>query len=330
MNDAGAVIVMHKRLIAPLFTWTSSVMVCAVLILGSIPYAAQGAPPDVITSIKPVQALVKMVTGNLATPGLVMPANTSPHLFTLKPSQAKLLENADVVFWIGPTLETTLQGPLKNLSDEAVVIELLKVAGLDLLELNDKHDEGNDDHDHGNVDPHIWLSPSNARILIDAIAATLSAVDPNNAPDYAHNAKKAKQRISISIRKTKAFTKEMRPTAYLVQHDGFGYLAREFEFNLVGYIQTMPGREPGARHISKLLDQIKTKQVECLFHESQFSPKLAKRLEDEVGISVREIDPMGIYLTMTETTYVRIIQGIIVSMESCLFPRQSGKLIKGQ
>lgn len=103
---------MNKSITSPFFTWTSSVMMCAVISFAMV-RPAQAAPPDVLASIKPVQALVKMVMGNLATPELVMPANTSPHLFTLKPSQAKLLEKANVVFWIGPGLETTLQGPLK-------------------------------------------------------------------------------------------------------------------------------------------------------------------------------------------------------------------------
>lgn len=314
---------MNKSITSPFFTWTSSVMMCAVISFAMV-RPAQAAPPDVLASIKPVQSLVKMVMGNLATPELVMPANTSPHLFTLKPSQAKLLEKANVVFWIGPGLETTLQGPLKNLADDARVVELLDVPGLDLIELptdgdDDHDDKGEHSHDHGNVDPHIWLSPNNGLILVDAIAATLSLVDPDNAPDYAKNAKKAKQRIKILIRKTKSFSKNIRTTPYLVQHDGFGYLARDFGFNEVGHIQTMPGREPGARHVAELLDQIKTKQVECLFHETQFSPKLARRLEDEANIHLREIDPMGIDVMMSETAYVRIIQGIIVSMESCLY-----------
>jgi zinc transport system substrate-binding protein len=180
------------------------------------------------------------------------------------------------------------------------------------------------------VDPHIWLSPVNARHLVTHIAEVLSQIDPDNAPDYTRNAKKARQRIAILIRKTKEFTAGMTATPYLVQHDGFGYLARDFGFNEAGHIQTMPGREPGAKHVGALLDTIKTKHVKCLFHETQFSPKLARRLEQETGISLREIDPMGIDVSLSETTYVRIIQGIVMSMETCLYPRQSGKVKQSQ
>lgn len=328
---------MFKHHVSPLFSWAFGAIVLITALVMNTP-RAYAAPPEVLASIKPVQALVKMVMGNLGTPGVIMPATASPHMFTLKPSQAKMLESAEVVFWIGPTLETTLQGPLQNLASNARVIELLEVPGLDLIKLTDEHDdehttertvhEREREHDHGDVDPHIWLSPSNARIMLDAIAATLSNIDPNNAPDYAKNVKKAKKRITILIRKTKEFTDAMRPTPYLVQHDGFAYLAREFGFNEVGHIQTMPGREPGAKHVAELLEQIKSQNVKCLFHETQFSPKLARTLEKETGVLLREIDPIGIDVTLSETAYVRIIQGIIVSMESCLYPRKPVKLKK--
>jgi len=289
---------------------------------------AQAAPPDVVTSIKPVQALVKMVMGNLATPDVIMPPSASPHVFTMKPSQAKMLEEADVVFWIGPQLETTLSGPLENVAGKAMVVELLKTPGLDLIEYEhtDEHGHGTDEHGHGNLDPHIWLSPSNAKIMIDAIAAALIRIDPNNDTDYAMHAQKAKKRIDILIAQTQRFTEGMRTAPYLVQHDGFAYLAREFGLNQVGFVQTQPGREPGAKHVSTLLQQIQQDGVKCLFHEAQYSPKLAQRLKAEANVGLREIDPMGMHLTMTETTYVRLIQAILINMESCLSPHNSGKV----
>lgn len=132
---------------------------------------------------------------------------------------------------------------------------------------------------------------------------------------------KARQRITILSRKTMDFVVEMRYTPYLVQHDGFGYLALEFGFNEVGHIQTTPGREPGAKHVAEIIELIKSKNVKCLLHEPQFAPKLAERLNAETRIAIREVDPMGIHLSLSDTTYVRIIQGIIVSMETCLQPR---------
>lgn len=301
----------------------ATLLIAVALGMASSPTLA--APPKVVTSIKPVQALVKMVMGSLGNPELVIPATASPHTFAMKPSQAKMLEDAEVVFWIGPGLETTLIGPLDNLAGKAQVVELLEAPGLRLIRFDeDEHTEdahAHEAHDHGNIDPHIWLAPSNARKMVLHIADIMSQIDPANADTYAKNAKKARQRITILSRKTMDFVAQMRYTPYLVQHDGFGYLALEFGFNEVGHIQTTPGREPGAKHVAEIIDLIKSKDVKCLLHEPQFAPKLAERLNAETRIAIREVDPMGIHLSLSDTTYVRIIQGIIVSMETCLQPR---------
>lgn len=311
------------RFLNPSIPLMATLLIAVSLGVASSPTLA--APPKVVTSIKPVQALVKMVMGNLGNPQLVIPATASPHMFSMKPSQATMLEDAEVVFWIGPGLETTLIGPLDKLAGKAQVVELLEAPGLRLIHFDeDEHTEdahAHEAHDHGNVDPHIWLAPSNARKMVSHIADIMSEIDPSNADAYAKNAKKARQRITILSRKTMDYVTEMRYTPYLVQHDGFGYLALEFGFNEVGHIQTTPGREPGAKHVAEIIDLIKSKNVKCLLHEPQFAPKLAERLNAETRIALREVDPMGIHLSLSDTTYVRIIQGIIVSMETCLQPR---------
>ncbi|MCW8916001.1 MAG: zinc ABC transporter substrate-binding protein [Magnetovibrio sp.] len=310
----------------PFFHATIWTALAVLISVSFFPTTTLAAPPTVVASIKPIQALVKMVMGPIGTPDLIVPATASPHVFSLKPSQAKKLEQADVVFWIGPTLETTLEGPLDKLAKNARVISLLNIPELSLINRTDTdgHEHTDDKAHNEAIDPHIWLSPTNAKVMLAHIEQTLIAVDPPNAPEYAANAKKAKRRISILINKTNKFTEHMHDKPYLVQHDGFGYLAQAFGFQEAGFIQTHPGREPGAKHISQLIETIKARNVKCLFHEPQFTPKLAKRLGQEHGLSLREIDPMGTDLSLSDTTYVRIIQGIVLTMQSCLDPHLPG------
>lgn len=303
----------------------SALLTCALVALG--PVHANAAPLKVVTSIKPVQALVKAVMGNLGDPVLLIPATASPHQFSLKPSQAQSLEGADVVFWIGPQLEIALSGPLEKLASSAKIVELLKAPRVRLLNYAPEDTEEDADHkdepghDHNGVDPHIWLAPSNARALISHIAEVLSQIDPANADTYEQNADQARQKIGTLARKTMQYVAAMRFVPYLVQHDGFSYLALEFGFNEVGHIQTTPGREPGAKHVADIIERIKVKDVKCLLHEPQFPPKMAQRLHAETGIALREVDPMGTKLPLSEDTYMRIIQDIISSMELCLQPR---------
>ena len=285
------------------------------LVIFSSPALALAGPPDVVASIKPVQGLVLAVMGEIAEPKLLLPASASPHGFSLKPSQAEMLQSADVVFWIGPALETSLQGPLKNLAGKAHVVALLDAPNLDLLQISD---DGHG-HGHGAVDPHIWLSPVNIIAMVHHIRDTLIQINPGNAAIYTKNAKLTRNRAKLLLRQGKGMVAAIKDTPYMVQHDGFGYIARDFGLTEVGHMQTLPGREPGAKHLSAMRDVIKAKGVKCLFHEPQFTPALALSLKSELGVRLGELDPMGTDLSLSPTLPMRIVQSVIVALDRCLY-----------
>ena len=285
------------------------------------------AAPKVVTSIRPVQALVYAVMGEIGAPEVLLEPGVSPHAFALKPSQAQLLQDADIIFWIGPSLEVALEGPLETLGTAARQVRLIDAPGLDLLpyrQADDDHEAGTDaqhGHDHGPMDPHVWLSPKNAIVMIDAIQAELSALSPGTASLYAKNAAVAKKRLELLIKKMDAYLSHTRGVPYMVQHDGFGYVARDFAMNEIGHLQTLPGREPGAKHVAQIRDAIAKQGVVCLFTEPQFTPALAQRLKDETGVRLGQLDPMGGGLDLSPTLHVRIIQQLVLAMDQCLYTR---------
>lgn len=278
-----------------------------LVVIFSTPSLALAGPPSVVTSIKPVQGLVLAVMGEIATPSVLLPAGASPHSYTLKPSQAGMLQDADVVFWIGSGLEASLQGPLKHLATKAQVVSLIDTLGLDLLPLG------------GAPDPHVWLSPVNILVMLDRIHEVLTQINPGNAAIYAKNTKVAKNRTKLLLRQGKGMVAAIKDTPYMVQHDGFGYIARDFGLREIGHLQTLPGREPGAKHIAAMRDAIKSNDVKCLFHEPQFTPALAESLSRELGVRLGELDPMGTDLSLSPTLHVRIIQSVIVGLDRCLY-----------
>jgi zinc transport system substrate-binding protein len=131
-----------------------------------------------VASIKPVHALVAGVMGDLGTPHLLLAAPTSAHHFTLKPSQARALQNADIVFWIGPGMEQPLTKALATLAADAQSVALDDSAGLVLFDFDD------DGHGGHGINPHIWLDPFNAQIMLGVIADHLGKADPVNARAY--------------------------------------------------------------------------------------------------------------------------------------------------
>ena len=107
------------------------------------------AAPDVVVSIKPVHSLVASVMKGVGEPSLIVEGAASPHTYTLKPSNARALENADLVFWIGPGLEAFLDKPLQALPKKAKVVELEDAPGLTKLRFREGGAfEGHDDGAH--------------------------------------------------------------------------------------------------------------------------------------------------------------------------------------
>ncbi|WP_057465943.1 zinc ABC transporter substrate-binding protein [Pseudovibrio sp. POLY-S9] len=118
------------------------------ILAGSVSFPAMAqAEVNVVASIKPIHSLVASVMEGVGTPDLVVEGAGSPHTYSLRPSTARKIANADVVFWVGPQLESFLETPLENLADGATIVTLKDAHGLTLLNFREG---GNfEGHDHG-------------------------------------------------------------------------------------------------------------------------------------------------------------------------------------
>ena len=128
------------------------VMAAAGVALSLAPAKAQ---PKVVVSIKPLHDIVAGIMDGIGTPRLLLPAGATPHSYSMRPSDARALRNANVVFWIGPTLESFLEKPLKVLARRARVVALSNARGLILHRVRaggiwEKHGHGDEnDGDKG-------------------------------------------------------------------------------------------------------------------------------------------------------------------------------------
>ncbi|MGH1353404.1 MAG: metal ABC transporter solute-binding protein, Zn/Mn family, partial [Methyloligellaceae bacterium] len=147
------------------------------------------ADVNVVTSIKPVHSLVSAVMKGTKAPYLIVKASHSPHSYNMKPSDARALRKADLIFWVGDELETFLQKPIKSLGKNSKKVELIKTHGLDLLDFRrgkdwQHHEKKKHDHEHShgsNRDIHIWLNPKNAERIVEQVVRYLVEKDPKNA-----------------------------------------------------------------------------------------------------------------------------------------------------
>lgn len=122
----------------------------------SIALSAAHAEINVVTSIKPIHSLVSGVMAGVGAPEVIIEGAGSPHTYSLKPSQATQLQNADLVFWMGDELEAFLEGPIENIAQSATSINLMNAHGLKKIKFREGgmfDDHGHDDHDgHGDHD----------------------------------------------------------------------------------------------------------------------------------------------------------------------------------
>ena len=139
---------------------SSALLASAAFLTATLANAGQAGAVEVVATIKPLHSLVAGVMGDTGQPGLIVEGAGSPHRFAFRPSHARMLERAGVVFWVGPELETFMEQPLANLSANAKVVALGEAEGLVRLGLReggawDGHDHAHDaGHDHGHGHSH--------------------------------------------------------------------------------------------------------------------------------------------------------------------------------
>jgi zinc transport system substrate-binding protein len=295
--------------------------------------APAAAAPQVVVSIKPVAALVEGVMAGVAQPRVLVGGGQSLHTFAMKPSDARALNEAEVVFWVGAGLETFLEKPLRSLTTGAVVVELMDAPGVTTLRGRpggvweahvDGHDRdsGTHDHDHADhdhhIDGHIWLDPANAKAMVSAAAVALSEVDGANAAIYEANAKALIARLDGLDAELRALLSPIKTRPYIVFHDGYQYFERAYGLNAAGSITVSPDRMPGARRIAEVRDKIRSLRAACVFAEAQFDPKLVDTLIAGTDARTGTLDPEASTLPASPELYFDMMRGLARALASCL------------
>ena len=303
------------------------------LLFGAGPALAE--VPRVVASIKPIHSLVAAVMGDLGSPALIVKGAASAHTYSLKPSDARAIEAADIVFWTGPDMEVFLADALATLAPRATVVALGQVSGIDLLPkrqggMFEVHDHGDETqahhhdeaephgHAHGEYDMHMFLDPANARAMVSAIAATLSAADPANAATYAANAAAENAALDQLIADIDAKLAPVRDKPIVVFHDAFQYFERRFGLNVAGSITVSPETMPGADRITRVRDKLGTLQTACVFAEPQFDARIVDVLVEGTPAGRGVLDPEGADLEEGPGLYPALLNAMADSLVACL------------
>ena len=288
----------------------SLVFLFALLGFNSTP--AKAAAPKVVTTIAPLQSNVMQGVG---TPKALLPGAASPHSYALKPSDAKTISEADVIVWVGPSLEGFLAKSLTTLGKKAKIIELLTDKDLLLL---DSRSHADDQHDHGSYDPHIWLNTINGEEIANILARHLAELDPGNAQKYFENTQNFRQRLDKVRRRLEVQLRSYATVPFMTYHDGFQYFERSFSLNSKGYVTLHPERPIGAKRVTLLRASMASNKVQCLFMDPQYKPKLVETLTEGTNVRTAFADPLGADIPMGVDFYPKLLENLGNAFTTCL------------
>lgn len=279
------------------------------------------AKPVIVSTIKPLHALVYAIAGGENSPldiRQLLPDGASPHHYALKPSDMRTLETARVVFRIGSGLESFLDKPLATTIPTREVITLADIEGIQALGARQQHGGEHTGHDAHSTDLHLWLNPVNAIAMSREIARALSAVDNANQSEYLANAQQLIANIEATDARIRQQLTPLSQQPYLSFHDAWQHFDTHYGLNFAGAVTLDVSRLPGARHVQDIRDIIEKKQAVCVFQEPQFSPAMVKTLVAGSNIRIGELDPLGMTLPLDKNTYPQLLQAAADSFAHCL------------
>ena len=311
------------------------------------------ADVKVVASIKPIHSLASYLMDGVGKPDLIVDGYASPHGFAMKPSHAKMLQEADLIFWVGEDLEAFLEKPLKSIGKKAEKIELMEIKKLTKLKFRERnifgdhgdhgHDEhakkdDHDDHDHdehakkddhddhddhdgheghhhGEFDPHIWLDPMNAKVILNEMAEHLIENDAKNTSKYKRNLKKALKDIDKLV--SNVSSELNQSIASIVFHDAYQYFEKRFDVNILGAFTVNTDVMPGAEQLAEIREIIEHDKVACVFSEPQFNPDIIKAVARDMNIKTGVVDPLGATLDPGKDLYFDLIKNMSSSFKGC-------------
>jgi zinc transport system substrate-binding protein len=237
-----------------------------------------------------------------------------------------MLNDADILFWIGPALELPLARILPNLGVSRSVA-LLDAPGLTVLPSRHLHPV--ESHKHNprrantgtsvgpGIDPHIWLSTENAAAMVDEITRRLVELDPAQAALYRSNAALLRQQLRALDEELAARFSSIRGN-YAVFHDAYQYFERDHSLSPAAIVTTHPERSPGAASLREFRATLVDQEVVCIFSEPQFQPRLVAMLSEGLPVRHAVLDPLGAEIPPGPKAYLQMMRSMADALTDCI------------
>ncbi len=282
----------------------------------------KSSKPSVLSSIKPVHAIVVAIAGEHVAAHQLIPDSASPHNYAFKPSDLKKISKADLIFRIDEHFEVMLNAVFSNLPNQKKILSLAENPAIHLLPLVGKHaHDEKKGGDHESTDMHIFTSPENALAMAKVITDALSELDPENAQAFQTNLEKFTEKVTQASNKIKADLALLKDKPYVVFHPSWQYFAEYFGLQKPTVVDLQEGVTAGGKTIKKIKGEIRAKRIQCIFKESSVSQARVNVLTegmDDLHIKSVEIDVLGRQITISQNAYTQWLETMGNQVKNCL------------
>jgi zinc transport system substrate-binding protein len=269
------------RLIAPLLL----VFVAATVTLSCGEKSSDSDRIGVIVTILPQAEFAENVGGEKVEVTVMVPTGADPHTYELTPNQMKKVSGAELYVKVGSGLQFELSWLSKIIAQNRAMLIIDCSQGINLLQ------QTGDDEEEEGMDPHIWMSPPNAKVMVENICDGLVEIDPENKAYYEANRDAYLQKLTQLDQEIKERLSGVTNRVFMVYHPSFGYFAKEYELTMLAVEKE--GKEPTASGLAHLIDQAKEYNIKVIFASPQFNPASAKVIAKQIKGRVILIDDLA-------------------------------------
>lgn len=247
---------------------------------------ASGKKLKVYTSFYAMYDFAKKVGGDKVKITNLVPAGTEPHDWEPATTDIINLEKADVIVYNGASMEAWSEKVLGSLQNKSLIaVEASK--GLDLMA---GHAE--DGEEAAKYDPHVWLSPANAKREMENIKNAFVKADAANAEIYESNYKKYAAQFDALDQEYKTAAASFKSKDIIVAHEAFGYLCKAYGLHQVAIEGLAADSEPDPARMSEIIKFAKEHKVKTIFFEELVSPKVSETIAKAVGAKTATFNPL--------------------------------------
>ncbi|WP_434640152.1 zinc ABC transporter substrate-binding protein ZnuA [Klebsiella sp. I138] len=284
----------------------------------------------VVTSMKPLGFIASAIADGVTDTQVLLPDGASEHDYSLRPSDVKRLQNADLVVWIGPEMEAFMDKSTQSIASnkKVTIAELDGVKPLLMKGADDDDDEhghehaagenSDGDHHHGVYNMHLWLSPEIARLSAVAIHDKLLELMPQSRAKLDANLKEFEAKLASTDKQVSNELAPLKGKGYFVFHDAYGYFEKHYGLTSLGHFTVNPEIQPGAQRLHEIRTQLVEQKATCVFAEPQFRPAVIEAVARGTSVRMGTLDPLGIGIKLGKESYPQFLDQLAKQYSSCL------------